>query len=277
MKDKLINDINNYISYLKSKGLYVTVHGKGISGLLKHNLHNNPFCLMVKTDPSAWQHCVACQQKVFAESDKEILFGMCYAGLEEYVFFVENKAFISISGYGINKIQAEKRMHRLSQNYLLDYDELLKAYENGLKHRPENIEELKVIIKPLCHMISLLHIYIFSTPEHQSQNKMFDSIIFFINLNFMRNITLSDIAHACSCSKSTICHLFKEHAGISTQKYIFNLRIEQAKKLLKTSSLSITDIALMSGFSNSNYFSTAFKKEVGKSPAEYRRNKQTNN
>ena len=93
----------------------------------------------------------------------------------------------------------------------------------------------------------------------------------------MRNITLSDIAHACSCSKSTICHLFKEHAGISTQKYIFNLRIEQAKKLLKTSSLSITDIALMSGFSNSNYFSTAFKKEVGKSPAEYRRNKQTNN
>lgn len=57
-------------------------------------------------------------------------------------------------------------------------------------------------------------------------------------------------------------------------EYILNLRIEQAKKLLKTSSLPITDVALMSGFNNSNYFSTAFKKEVGKSPVEYRLKKQ---
>lgn len=274
MKNKLITDINNYISFLNSKGLYVTVHGKGISGILEHNIHNNPFCLFVKTDPTAWHHCVMRQQKVFEEYDKEVLFGMCYAGLEEYVFFVNNKTFISVSGYGINRIQAEKRMHRLSQNYILDYSELLKIYDNGLKHRPENIEELKIIINPLCHMISLLHIFLFSVPEHRSQNKMLDSIIVFITENFMRNISLSDIAYACSCSESTICHLFKYYMGMSTQKYILNLRIEQAKKLLETSSLSITDIALMSGFSNSNYFSTAFKKEVGKSPTEYRRNKQ---
>lgn len=271
MKAKLINDINNYISFLNAKGLFVTVHGKEISGLLEHNTHNNPFCLLVKTDSSAWQHCVACQQKVFALSNKEVLFGMCHAGLEEYVFFVNNKTFISVSGYGIDKVGAKKRIYRLSQNFCLDFSELLNVYENGLKHQPENIEDLKIIINPLCHMISLLHMLLFNVPEHQSQNKMFDSIIAFVNRNYMRNISLSDIAYACSCSESTICHLFKYHTGISTQKYILNLRLEQAKKLLKTSSFTITDIALMSGFNNSNYFSTTFKKEIGMSPNEYRK------
>ena len=268
----MITDINNYISFLNSNGLYVTVHGKGISGLLEHNIHSNPFCLLVKTDPAAWHHCVVCQQRVFEESDKDHIFGMCYAGMEEYVFFVNNKTFISVSGYGINRIQAEKRIYRVSQKYILDYSELLNVYDNGLKHQPEDIEELKIIINPLCHMISLLHLYLFDVPQPQqpSKNRTLDAIIFFISKNFMTNISLSDIAHACSCSESTICHLLKKHKGISAQKYISNLRIEQAKKLLKTSYLSVTDIALMCGFDNANYFSTAFKKEVGKSPSEYR-------
>ena len=276
MQNKLISDINRYISYLNSKGLYITVHGKGISGLLEHNTHNNPFCLLVKTDPEAWHHCIICQQKVFEQHEKEFLFGMCHAGLEEYVFFVNTKTFISVSGYGINKIEAEKRIHRLSKNYILDYHELLNIYENGLKHQPENIDELKILIHPLCHMISLLQIFLFDNDKQSSQNKTLDSIIAFIEKNFMSNISLADIAHACSCSESTICHLFKQHTGVSTQKYILNLRIEQAKKLLKTSSLPITNIALMSGFGNSNYFSYIFKKEVGKAPTEYRKKKMLN-
>ena len=45
-------------------------------------------------------------------SDKEFIFGMCHAGVEEYVFFVNNKTFISARRNGINKIQAEKRIYR---------------------------------------------------------------------------------------------------------------------------------------------------------------------
>ena len=50
MKNTLIRDINNYISYLQKTGLWVTVHGKGIGGLLEHNIHENPYCAYVKTD-----------------------------------------------------------------------------------------------------------------------------------------------------------------------------------------------------------------------------------
>ena len=89
MKNKLIEDINNYISHLNSAGLYVSVHGKTTGGLLEHNIHENPFCSFVKTNDEVWGKCVKCQQKVFCESNKDYFFGMCHAGVEEYVFFVD--------------------------------------------------------------------------------------------------------------------------------------------------------------------------------------------
>ena len=58
---------------------------------------------------------------------------------------------------------------------------------------------------------------------------------------------------------------------LSLLPYILNLRIEQSKKLLNTLSLSVTEIALVCGFDNSNYFSTAFKRICGVTPSEYRR------
>ncbi|MBQ7654675.1 MAG: helix-turn-helix transcriptional regulator [Clostridia bacterium] len=118
-------------------------------------------------------------------------------------------------------------------------------------------------------MLSLLNMLPFHDREIQSANKTFDSILSFVNRNYMNNITLSEIASACSCSESTVSHLFKLHTGISAQKYIINLRLKQAEKLLSTSSLPITEIAFLCGFNNSNYFSTVFKKAKGISPSDY--------
>ena len=53
------------------------------------------------------------------------------------------------------------------------------------------------------------------------------------------------------------------------KKYILNARIKQAQKLLRNSDIPITDIALLCGFSNSNYFTTIFKKKTGTSPSSY--------
>ncbi len=271
MNDSLITDINNYISFLNSTGLYVTVHGNRIGGLLEHNVHNNPFCAFVKTNSAAWEHCMDCQPKIYKKSSEEVFFGMCHAGLEEYVFFVNKSAFVSVSGYGINREKAFERMRGLSQKYCLNFDELSEIYDNGLKHEPEDIEKLKIVIRPLLHMLSMLHMMLYNVADLREKDSTFDSIIYFINRNFMEKISLADIAAACSCSESTVSHIFKSHTGTSVGAYILNLRIEQSKKLLNTSSLSVTEIALVCGFDNSNYFSTAFKRICGVTPSEYRR------
>lgn len=273
VKNKLIEDINNYISYLNNNGLSVSVHGKIIGGLLEHNIHRNPFCTFVKTNDDAWKKCVKCQQKVFGRYNGDCLFGMCYAGIEEYVFYVDDKTFVSVSGYGIDKEKAIERISRLSREYHFDKPELLTVYEQGLKHEKESISELKVLIKPLCHMLSLLQITIGEISNLQTKNKIFDSILAYIQRNIMQDITLRDISNACACSESTVSHLFKEYTNQSVKKYINDLRTKQAEKLLLTTNLPVNNIALLCGFADSNYFSTAFKKRFGLSPAKFRANK----
>lgn len=272
MKENLISDINNYISYLNSKGFSVSVHGKNIGGLIENNIHNNPYCTFIKTNDEAWKKCVQCQQNVFNAYNSDYLFGMCYAGVEEYVFYVDDKTFISISGYGIDKEKAVKRMDRLSCEYYFDKSELLTVYEQGLIHKKENISELKILVKPLCHMLSLLQITIGDIRSIESKSKTFDSILAFVQRNIMQDITLRSIADACACSESTVSHLFKEYTNQSVKKYINNLRIKQAEKLLLTTDLPIGNIATLCGFTDTNYFSTAFKKSVGLSPVKYRTN-----
>lgn len=195
---------------------------------------------------------------------------MCHAGVEEYVFYVAPKTFISVSGYGINKEKAMERINRLAENYNFNKSELLTIYSNGLKHELEDFDFLYTLIKPLCHMLLRLQLTLGDISEINTKSKTFDAILSYVQRNIMYDINLRDIAAACSCSESTVSHLFKEYTNQSVKKYINNLRITQSKKLLQTSDIPIGNIALLCGFSNLNYFSTTFKKETGLNPTEYR-------
>lgn len=270
MQNGLIHDIDQYISWLNARGLFVSVHGKMISDLIQHNLHENPYCLFIKTNDEAWDHCIKCQQKVFDACNHDCLFGMCWAGVEEYVFYVDAKTFVSVSGYGIHRETAAERINRLSHGFYFDKSKLLTVYDQGLKHEKEDAEEIKTLIKPLCHMLSLLQLTLGDVSHTESKSKTFDSILRFVQRNLMQELSLRSIADACACSESTVSHLFKEHTGQSVKKYIQALRMEQAEKLLRTSDLPIGQIALLCGFGNTNYFTTAFKKQIGENPTQYR-------
>lgn len=269
--NQLIDDINRYIAYLNRSGLFVTVHGKGLGGLLQHNIHRHPYCCLVKTDEEAWQTCIRCQQKVYRAHKQGSLFGMCHAGMEEYVFFVGDKTFVSVSGYGIHREKAMERIRRLTENYYLQESELKTVYENSLKHEPEDPDTLATVIRPLCHMLALLQLQLAEAAETDSVDGLGDTVLRYVQKNFMQELTIERVARACACSASTVSHLFRRHTGRSVKQYVAELRINQAKKLLETSDLPVQTVASLCGFANINYFSTAFKKTVGLSPTEYRR------
>ena len=71
--------------------------------------------------------------------------------------------------------------------------------------------------------------------------------------------------------RSTLMRQMLEHYGISPQKYLTSCRLQQAEALLKNTSLLIKEIAVQSGFSDSNYFCKIFRREYGISPAEFRK------
>ncbi|MBQ4527457.1 MAG: helix-turn-helix transcriptional regulator, partial [Clostridia bacterium] len=73
-------------------------------------------------------------------------------------------------------------------------------------------------------------------------------------------------------SPSYIRYIFKREGNVSVQAKINEIRLNKAKRLLRGGMMSITDIAFAVGFTDSNYFSTVFKKIEKISPSEYRKN-----
>ena len=68
----------------------------------------------------------------------------------------------------------------------------------------------------------------------------------------------------------------KSYSGFSPLNYLIKIRISEAIKLLKKEKVSITDIALETGFSSSQHFSTTFKKLTGYTPGEFRKKNKSN-
>ena len=68
-----------------------------------------------------------------------------------------------------------------------------------------------------------------------------------------------------------MCHFFKNQTGQSVTEYINRLKVEKSKKLLKDTDMSVTDIAMKTGFEDSCYFTRVFKKYEKKTPLQYRK------
>ena len=75
---------------------------------------------------------------------------MCHVGMEEFVFFANEKTFVSVSGYGVNKNKATERIDRLSQEFFLNRSELLHIYETTLKYQTEDKYCLRTFLKQKC-------------------------------------------------------------------------------------------------------------------------------
>ena len=92
----------------------------------------------------------------------------------------------------------------------------------------------------------------------------------YIHDHYTEPISRKDVADYVSVSESHLSRCFHQEAGIPLQVYLNRYRVNQSKKLLTNSDKSITEIALEVGFSDGNYFSRLFHKEVGVSPRNYR-------
>lgn len=95
----------------------------------------------------------------------------------------------------------------------------------------------------------------------------------FIDQYYYRDdLNLDLVADKCGMSKYSLCREFHKKYGVSPGKYLRELRIAQACRLLMTNSdHTLQEIAEMTGYSNSNYFGKVFRAEKGISPGEYRK------
>jgi len=84
-------------------------------------------------------------------------------------------------------------------------------------------------------------------------------------------LSLSDIAKSAILSRFHFCRVFTEATGVSPGRYLSAVRIYQAKRLLASTSLSVTEISLAIGYNSLGSFTNRFTQSVGASPTRFRR------
>lgn len=264
-----------YLMFLKHQcGLFVSLHptyGFPTEKLRAFNFHENPYCAYIKGNAQAAAHCIACQKKVAEKCKNGPYNGVCFAGVKERIYPIQSKTevvgFISVSGYQTE--HPDSYLTRIRQIYGLDPGGLKKRYKllNPVFPEPDTLDTL---LLPLCQMLELSYL----KNDHPSPEKsLTDKVLLFIRENRNQPITSEDICQHFYCSRSFMSTQFNKETGKSIRDYINELRIDDAKKLLTDSSLSVTEIAFLIGFDSPNYFSQIFKKQMGMSPLKYRKEK----
>ncbi len=150
---------------------------------------------------------------------------------------------------------------RCERETISDIDAIFNAYiKKSTMYREFMSAELKRII---------INSMIFT--EHDNTPDLIKSILAFINKHYSENLTNIKIAQAFSYHPNYINRVFKESTGKTIKAYITGLKLADARKLLKTTTLSINEISELCGFESYSYFIKTFRTHQGMAPLKYRK------
>lgn len=109
-----------------------------------------------------------------------------------------------------------------------------------------------------------------STPMQQRfENELLNEIVIYINDKIYEQLTIEEICHKFSVSRSSLQTLFKNNLDVAPKQYISDLKLKKSKLLIKESMYTISEISNMLGFTSIHYFSRKFKQQFGITPTDY--------
>lgn len=110
-----------------------------------------------------------------------------------------------------------------------------------------------------------------SEPQNPAEERTILGITRYMQEHLEEEINLNVLAEEFHLNPQYISQLFKSEIGVNFLAYLTNIRMEKAKKLLLTTSLSIADVSEQSGYGDYRVFTKVFKKSEGITPSQYRR------
>lgn len=197
--------------------------------------------------------------------------------IQKYVYYLEDNPevfWIHFTGRDVKNILA---YHGISLDEHVFYCGVLPDYKALFR---KIIQELQ-----LCrygyedYIVSLFKDILLLVDRQQHEQKkntgnvqeQIERAAAYFNENYNTKISIDDYAESLHISTNGFIHNFKQYAGMSPAQYILSLRMVNAQSLLERTTYNIKEISEIVGYENPLYFSRVFKKEIGKSPAQYRK------
>lgn len=124
----------------------------------------------------------------------------------------------------------------------------------------------------LNSLITIIHNFCKTTEKlEKNKDNIAERIKYYLDTHYCEDINLEKISKDLHLNKFYISHCFKNYLGISPMQYVNKQRISEAQMLLISTKLTITEISFRCGFNNSSYFQAMFKKALGITPGQYRK------
>ena len=151
-----------------------------------------------------------------------------------------------------------------------EYHQLFRKMIQELQlTRPHYEEYLSLLLRELFLLISRQAPIGISSQNRMLQKEMEKATQYFSE-HFTEEISIEQYAMDKHLSTSWFIRSFKRYNGVTPMQYILNLRITNAKTLLRTTTYSVAEVASIVGYDNPLYFSRLFKKQTGLPPSEFR-------
>jgi len=152
-----------------------------------------------------------------------------------------------------------------SSYLIVSEDEMGEAISWIVLIESYNLDELHGF---LCKHISL---YFEAMVEAKVERKQVLAIKKYISKNFMDDsLSIGDISSFLHMSASHVCTMFKKETGDTINNYLTEYRLVKAKKYLRETLLTASEISLKVGYRDSSYFGRIFRKRTGMTPNDYR-------
>ena len=104
---------------------------------------------------------------------------------------------------------------------------------------------------------------------HSGPARNYAAIVKVLEDHIHENLSVEEIAQLCNMSPASVKQTFSRYAGMGIINYFNRLKVETAVNMLRSGS-SVQETAAALGFSSQNYFSTVFKRILGKPPTAYK-------
>ena len=271
LKSKEILDLMR--DFYTLTGIRIVIFDSEFCELLSWPEQHCPFCARMQANEATRKKCIKSNEESFRRCQKseELAVFYCHAGLVEATApLIDHGTIIGYVMFGqISDLESKEQL----VNHI---DAVLTKY--GLASEEDSADLYRVSRKTQQQILAAARIldactsYVIQKEMIRLQNQTFrQNLNQFITSHLSENLSIDRLAREFRISRSRLYALTGDYRSGGIAAYIRKLRVDEAKRLLRTTDLGIGDISSRVGFADYNYFQRVFKAQTGMPARAYRK------
>ena len=243
----------------------MTIYDNNGNIIASYPKNKSPFCAMLERDDK----CRSCDIKgmeICQKTGKMYIY-KCWCGLYEAI--VPLYTYGQLSGYFMmgQILDVDANINMILKDSGLESEKARQALKLTCRQTYKQIEAFGEIVDICAKYLTLVN------GLEATSNDIALNVQQYLLNHYKEDISIDDLVNTFNVSKSTLHNYFKQEFNTSIHQRLLSIRLNEARKLLVSSSYSIKEIALKCGFKDSDYFSKSFKKMYGLTPCDARSSK----